>query len=250
MPRSRSEGVRLLPMGEAGIVVELGDAIDPALNARVQWLARAVAERLARDVVEVVPTYRSLLVVCDPLRAPRARLAAALRALATELPPDAAPEEAGRLIRLPACYGGAFGPDLEEVARRAGVSPADAVELHSSATYLVCMLGFTPGFPYLGGMPARLATPRLETPRTRIPAGSIGIGGAQTGIYPVESPGGWQLIGRTPIALFDASRQPPVFIEAGDYLRFVPIGVDEYHAIAGAVARGIYQVRLRDMQVD
>ncbi len=244
MPRSRSEGVRLLPVGEAGIVVELGDAIDPALNARVRWLARAVAERLARDVVEVVPTYRSLLVVCDPLRVPRARLAAALRALAAELPPDAAPEEAGRLVRLPACYGGAFGPDLEEVARRAGVSPADAVELHSSATYLVYMLGFTPGFPYLGGMPARLATPRLETPRTRIPAGSIGIGGAQTGIYPIESPGGWRLIGRTPVRLFDPGGRAPFLLAAGDRIQFVPVPPAEFEDVARRVAEGAYPVEI------
>jgi KipI family sensor histidine kinase inhibitor len=242
VPRSRSSDVRFLPHGERGLVVELGDAIDPAVNARVRWLARLVRERLARDVLEVVPTYRSLLVVHDPLRVPRKRLTTALSALLSELPAEGEPEQGGRVVHLHACYGGAFGPDLEDVARQAGISPGEAVAIHSSATYLVYMLGFTPGFPYLGGMPARIATPRLATPRTRIPAGSIGIGGEQTGIYPVESPGGWRLIGRTPVRLFDPGRPSPFLLAAGDRIKFVPVGPPEFEDIARRVAGGTYEV--------
>lgn len=242
MPRSQRSAVRIMPQGERGLVVELGDAIDPVLNARVRWLARAVQERLAEDVLEVVPTYRSLLVVHDPLRVPRRRLTAALSALVSELPAQVDPEQGGRLVHLPVCYGGAFGPDLEDVARQAGLPPGEVVHVHSSATYLVYMLGFTPGFPYLGGMPARIATPRLETPRTRIPAGSIGIGGAQTGIYPVESPGGWRLIGRTPVRLFDPGARSPFLLAAGDRIRFVPVTRAQFEDVARQVAAGTYQV--------
>ena len=239
MPRSRTS-IRILPEGEQGIVVELGDAIDPALNARVRWLARAVEERLAQDVLEVVPTYRSLLVIHDPVRIPRDRLAAALSALASTLPARVDQEQGGRTVLLPACYGGAFGPDLEDVARSASLCPAEVVEAHASATYVVYMLGFTPGFPYLGGMPAQIATPRLETPRTRIPAGSIGIGGAQTGIYPVESPGGWRLIGRTPVRLFQPLARSPFLLAPGDRIQFIRISPPEFDDIARRVADGTY----------
>ena len=143
-----------------------------------------------------------------------------------------APVPAPRVVEIPTAYGGDFGPDLPFVASHNGLSEADVVSIHAGADYLVYMMGFSPGFPYLGGMSERIATPRLTTPRTVIPAGSVGIAQAQTGVYPVESPGGWQLIGRTPIPLFDASRHPPVIVEPGDSIRFVPIGADEYDAIA------------------
>ncbi len=242
VPRARSgaRGVRIRSAGEQGLVVELGDEIDPVVNAHVRRLAREVAAQLAGDVLEVVPTYRSLLVIHDPIRVPRARLAARVEALAAALPTAAAPEPPGRIVRLPACYGGALGPDLDDVARLKGLSPDDVVALHAGATYLVYMLGFTPGFPYLGGMPDRIATPRLETPRPRVATGSIGIGGAQTGVYPVESPGGWRIIARTPVRLFDPAAPAPFLLTAGDRLRFVPVAIDAYHATAAQVAAGTY----------
>jgi KipI family sensor histidine kinase inhibitor len=128
-----------------------------------------------------------------------------------------------RLIEIPVRYGGADGPDLEDVARHTGLTPEGVIERHASVEYLVYFLGFSPGFPYLGGMPAELATPRLSTPRKRVPAGSVAIGGAQTGIYSVESPGGWRLIGHTPLPLFDPSHHPPAFLQMGDSIRFVPV---------------------------
>jgi inhibitor of KinA len=228
-------------MGESGLVVELGDAIDPGLNARVRWLAGALGERLAKDGVELVPTYRSLLVIHDPLRLPRARLVRLVQTLAAKLPREASAEAPTRLVRVPACYGGELGPDLDFVAGHHHLRPEEVIALHSEATYLVYMLGFTPGFPYLGGMTPRLATPRLPTPRARLPAGSVAIGGAQTGIYPVESPGGWRLIGRTPLRLFDPDAPAPFLLAAGDRLRFVPVSRAEYDAIAARVAAGTYR---------
>jgi inhibitor of KinA len=230
--------------GDRALVVELGDVIDPTVNARVRWLARAVAERLAGEVVELVPTYRSLLVIHDPLRVPRARLEARIGELLGELPGDTAPETPGRTVHLPACYGGDFGPDLEVVARHHGLAPEEVVSLHAGASYLVYMLGFTPGFPYLGGMSARIATPRLETPRPRVAAGFIGIGGQQTGIYPVESPGGWLLVARTPVRLFDAEAPSPFLLAAGDLLRFEPISPEEFQEVSARVAARAYTPRV------
>lgn len=229
--------------GEGGLVVELGDRIDPELNARVHALAQAVRARLGGRVIEVVPTYRSLLVRHDPLRVARRGLERELRALlAEEASPRAA--AAGRLVHVPACYGGDLGPDLDFVARHAGLDPREVIELHAAATYQVYMLGFTPGFPYLGGLSPRLATPRLEMPRERVPAGGIGIGGVQTGIYPVASPGGWRLIGRTPLRLFDPEAEPPFLLAPGDRLRFVPVDRAEFDDVARRVAARTYAPRI------
>jgi inhibitor of KinA len=232
--------------GEGGLVVELGDRIDPEVNARVHRLARAVREGLAGRVIEVVPTYRSLLVRHDPLREPRRRLARDVRALLAELPagPEAAGAVTARTVYVPACYGGELGPDLDFVARHAGLAPGEAVAIHAAATYQVFMLGFTPGFPYLGGLSPRLATPRLETPRERVPAGGVGIGGAQTGIYPVESPGGWRLVARTPLRLFDPGAPAPFLLAPGDRLRFVPVERDEFDFIAARVADRSFEPRI------
>jgi inhibitor of KinA len=213
--------------GDRGILLELGDAIDPALNARVRWLARAVTERLAAENVELVPTYRSLLVLHDPLRVPRDPLLRRLEGILAELPAEAEAQLPSRTVHLPACYGDAHGPDLGAVA-----------------AHLVYMLGFTPGFPYLGGMSPRIATPRLETPRTKVDAGFVGIGGQQTGIYPVPSPGGWQLIARTPLRLFDPGAESPFLLAAGDHVRFEPISPAEFAAMAARVDAGTFTPRV------
>jgi KipI family sensor histidine kinase inhibitor len=146
------------------------------------------------------------------------------------------------VIEVPTVYGGEFGPDLAFVASHSRLSEAEVVQIHSGTDYLVYMMGFSPGFPYLGGMSPRIATPRLKTPRTAIPAGSVGIAQEQTGVYPVESPGGWQLIGRTPARLFDAGRQPPVLVEAGDSIRFVPIVPRQFTEIEEGIRRGTWNV--------
>ena len=228
---------RFAPLGEQGLVVELGDRIDPALNARVHRLARAIRDELAGEALEVVPSYRSLLVLFDPLRTERAWLARRVRALLDALEEElAAPP--GRLVEIPVCYGGEHGPDLAAIASRAGLSVEEAVALHSSTEYLVHMLGFMPGFPYLGGMPERLATPRLAEPRARVPAGSVGIAGGQSGIYPVASPGGWRLVGRTPLRLFTPVLPRPFLLAPGDRVRFVPIADAAYGELERRAAGG------------
>jgi inhibitor of KinA len=229
--------VRFRVQGEGGLVVELGDAIDPALNARVHRLARAVREALGDEVVEVVPSYRSLLVVFDPLRLARAALQARVAKLAPRAEAEGEARPA-RLVTIPVCYGGEHGPDLPGVAAHAGLPEAEVVRLHAASSYLVYMLGFTPGFPYLGGLDPRLATPRLATPRTEVPAGAVAIGGAQTGIYPVASPGGWRLVGRTPLRLFDPVASSPFLLAPGDRVRFLPVDAPGFERIARRVARG------------
>lgn len=232
--------MRILDQGECGVVVELGDRIDAAVNAKVHQLAGALRDRLAGEGVEVVPSYRSLLLVHDPLSTSRATLVERIRSIAAEVAtiPVAGP---ARVVRIPTRYGGERGPDLDEVARLAGLSPGEVVRRHAAPTYLVHFLGFTPGFPYLGGLDPSLATPRLATPRTRVPPGSVAIGGAQTGIYSVESPGGWRILGRTPLRLFDARGPRPFLLSPGDGLRFVPVDDEAFLRVAAAVASGRYE---------
>jgi len=230
---------RIRAQGEAGVVVELGDAIGDAVNARVHALARLVRERLAGDVDEVVPSYCSLLVVHDPVRVGRAGLVRRLRALASRVPVRA-PGAPPRVVRIPVRYGGPGGPDLEEAARLCGLAPDELVRIHAAPVYRVHLLGFTPGFPYLGGLDPRLAVPRLAVPRTRVPAGSVAIGGGQTGIYPVESPGGWRVVGRTPLRLFDPApgAARPFLLDPGDGVRFLPVGDAAFAAVAAALEAG------------
>lgn len=227
---------RILLAGDSALVVEFGDRIDPSLNREVRELWRALERESLPGVVELVPTYRSLLVGYDPLVVDADDLQG--RILEIDRHKGDLDLGAPRVIHVPVVYGGEFGPDLPFVARHAGLTEAEVIAIHSGAEYLVYMLGFSPGFPYLGGMSPRIAAPRLATPRTVIPAGSVGIAQQQTGIYPVESPGGWQLIGRTPLRLFDAGRRPPTLFEAGDAIRFVGVGEDAYREIAGRVLDG------------
>ncbi|HET9984145.1 MAG TPA: 5-oxoprolinase subunit PxpB [Longimicrobiales bacterium] len=213
------------PLGDHALLVHLGSSIDEETHRLVR-AAYATLERLdLPGVSELVPAFTSIGVHYDPARvrhAPteppheglRRELAAALERLdPAELPP-------ARTVEIPVCYGGDFGPDLADVAGQAGLSAREVVRRHAAGEYLVYMIGFAPGFPYLGGLDPRLATPRLDAPRTAVPAGSVGIGGEQTGIYPVESPGGWRLIGRTPLRLFDPTREPATLLRAGDRVRF------------------------------
>jgi inhibitor of KinA len=229
---------RFLPAGDSALVVELGDQIDIATNSRVRALAAAIGLRRITGVVEAVPTYRSLLVHFDPLALTVAELSEQVAAIEGELADMALPPP--RRVEIPTCYGGSFGPDLADVVAHSGLNEADVIALHAGIDYLVYMMGFITGFPYLGGLPARIATPRLPTPRTKVPAGSVGIAQQQTGIYPVESPGGWRLIGRTPVRWFEPSRQPPVPVEAGDYIRFVPVSAAEYERIRAQVEAGAF----------
>jgi inhibitor of KinA len=226
-----SSAPRLRLAGDRALVVEFGDAIDEATNRRVHAVCRTLDAHPPPGLIETVPTYRSLMIHYDPLQMSAVDLErAVVEADAQALD---APPRPGRVIEVPTVYGGPFGPDLADVAAHAGLSPDEVVALHAGGDYLVYMMGFMPGFPYLGGMSPRLATPRLGTPRTRVPAGSVGIAGPQTGIYPTDSPGGWRLIGRSPIRLFDPARQPPSLLDAGDTVRFVAVSEAAFAALSG-----------------
>lgn len=223
---------RFLPCGDSALTVELGNAISPEINARVTALTAMLTKAPLPGVLELVPTYCALTVQYDPEQTSCAQLIPALTALCAQLDGPAA--QAGTLVELPVLYGGFCGPDLDFVAQHAGLAAQEVVKIHSQTDYLIYMLGFTPGFPYLGGMDARIAAPRLESPRVRIPAGSVGIAGEQTGVYPIASPGGWQIIGRTPLKLFDPHREQPFLLSAGQRVRFVPIDEAEYRRLGGS----------------
>ena len=216
--------------GDQGLLMELGDGIDIRINERVRAVTLAIEQAQLKGVIEIVPTYRSVVVMYDPLQTRMNKLKEALTRLSDEVsgtgtpPPDR--------IEIPVCYGGGFGPDLDGVAARHGLPREEVIRLHTEPDYLVFMIGFTPGFPFLGGLPEQLHTPRLETPRAKVPAGSVGIANGQTGIYPIESPGGWQLIGRTPLKLFDPGRQMPFLVKAGDLLTFLSIDEEEFDRLA------------------
>ncbi|MGH7412511.1 MAG: 5-oxoprolinase subunit PxpB [Candidatus Methylomirabilis sp.] len=224
--------VRTLDAGESCLVVELGDQIDVGLNLQVRALGLAVERAGVAGITEVVPTYRSLAIYYDPLRINRDDLRQKIDALTRSAPEEMA--QRSTVLEIPTVYGGEHGPDLEFVARHTGLSQDEVIRLHTEPLYHVYMLGFTAGFAYLGGLPERLTVPRLPTPRLKVPAGSVGIGGTQTGVYPLESPGGWRIIGCTSLRLFDASRRPPTPIQPGDKVRFVRRDEEGYHQGASA----------------
>lgn len=217
---------RILPAGDSALIVEFEERIDPAVNARAIALADSIQAAAIAGVRDIVPTYRSVAVFFDPLRTNYDALVANLERGAAQEVPESSRDRIP--IRVPVCYGGELGPDLARVADFGRMSEAEVVAIHSSASYRVFMLGFVPGFAYMGIVDARIAAPRHSTPRVRVPIGSIGIAGAQTGIYPAETPGGWQLIGRTPVKPFDLSRAEPFLVKAGDQVQFYPIDRGEF----------------------
>jgi len=214
---------RVVPAGDSAILIELGSEIDPAINDRVYALTKAINDVQIPAVVELVPTYRSLLVSYDPLAARFSELSAQLEDILAKSLASTTESDQPNIIELPVVYGGEDGPDLENVAEHAGMSTQDVIEIHSGIDYRVYMIGFAPGFPYLGGLDQRIATPRLKTPRVIVPAGSVGIAESQTGVYPNASPGGWQLIGRTTAKLFDVTSASPSLVTPGSKVRFVPV---------------------------
>jgi inhibitor of KinA len=231
---------RILDFGDTAFTIEFGDVIDPRVHAEVDSLDAAIEAARAQGafagLVETVPTFRSLTVVFDPLLTDRQALSDAIMPLAGRA--DSAPPPASRHWRLPACYEGDAAPDLEELARTSGVDAEGVVRLHSQTEYVVYMLGFLPGFPFMGDVPEALRRPRRIEPRVRVPSGSVAIANGLTAIYPWESPGGWHLIGRCPVPLFDAGRTTPALLRAGDRVRFEPVSAAEYARIERALADG------------
>lgn len=221
---------RIVPLSEQGLTVEFGETIDLQTNKLVLAFASAVERATIPGVIEVVPTYRTATVYFNPLLIDAAAVTVQLRLLlSTALP---ATDWVHTTHHIPVCYGGELGPDLIDVAEQTGLTPAQVITLHASVIYHVYMLGFSPGFPYLGTVPDRIVVPRLPTPRKQVAAGSVGIAGNQTGIYPQASPGGWRIIGRTPVRLFDLSRPIPFLVAAGDQVQFVPIATEEFRDLS------------------
>jgi KipI family sensor histidine kinase inhibitor len=225
-----------MPFGDKALRAELGNVISPEVNARVHALHEAISNAHLLGVCECVPAYRSLIVTYDPEKVGYDDLVSKVRGL-EESPKTRGSKRKTRRVVIPVVYGGDFGPDLERVSQYQNLKENEVTEIHSQNEYLVYMIGFIAGFPYLGKLPDRIATPRLETPRLRVPQGSVGIAEDQTGIYPKQAPGGWQIIGRTPMKLFDPIWQPPALLQPGDYVKFKPISSEEFWQIKASEER-------------
>jgi KipI family sensor histidine kinase inhibitor len=231
--------LRFLSAGDRALIVEFGDRVSRELSERVLRLDTIVRSNLPVGIVETVPTFRSLAIYYDPLLTSRAELQRAIEAL---LDLGDSPRSGTRLWHVPVCYEGEFAPDLAEVSRLTGLTPREVVGLHAGTRFHIYMLGFLPGFPYMGDLPPELALPRRADPRLNVPAGSISIATSLTAIYPYESPGGWHLIGATPIRMFDPERPGPALFAPGDVVRFHPIDAAEYSSIRRAVDKRVYEV--------
>ena len=240
---AHGESPRLLALGDTAWTVEYGDRIDPALYARVQGLAVALAARRAEAaatplaaIVDVVPTFRSLTVHYDPLRVDGAALGEALLALAANA--DTA-TSAGRAWRIPVCFDTDLAPDLDDLATAKAMTREQVIEVLCGATFQVYMIGFMPGFPYMGGLPAALEMPRLSSPRKAVPARSLAVAGSMCAVYPWESPGGWRLLGRTPMPMFSSGDEAsPSLLASGDRVMWRAIGRDEFERMEAAALRG------------
>jgi inhibitor of KinA len=245
--RESAMKVRLEPLGDHAVVVRFGTSIDPHIHSQVMQFSASLEQEPLPGMVEYIPAYVTVTVFYDPFQlyerykgrqrmdggsrqpfSPYEWFCGQIRERLNNLGQTA--PVSGRLVKIPVLYGGEMGPDLGEVARHNNLTEQEVIETHASGDYQVYMIGFAPGFPYIGGMPEKIATPRRQSPRLSIPAGSVGIAGKQTGIYPLETPGGWQIIGRTPLRLFRPEADPPSLLQAGDRVQFVPITEEEFRA--------------------
>lgn len=235
------EKTKYLVSGDSAITMEFGNSITDGINRKIRGVTLSIEKSNIKGIVELVPTYRSLMIHYDPILLKYEEILEILKDLEKKI--DTTELPAPQVIEIPTLYGGEYGPDIGNVAKHNNLTIEEVIKIHTSQEYLIYMLGFTPGFPYLGGMNKRIATPRLESPRTKIPGGSVGIAGEQTGIYPIDSPGGWQLIGRTPLDLFLPNSEEPILLKAGNYISFTSINEDEYAKIQGQLQNGTYEYK-------
>ena len=241
------QDVKILTAGDSSILIQFEKKIAPEINRQISALVQLMKEQHIEGVTDTIPAFCSLLINYDPRVISYEEIKTRMEALLKiEIK---AGEEKKRIFEIPVCYGGEFGPDIENIAKHAGLTQEEVIKIHTSRDYLIYMLGFLPGFTYLGGLDERIHTPRLANPRIKIAAGSVGIGGSQTGIYPMDSPGGWQLMGMTPVKTYDPEREIPILVEAGDYIRFVPISEERYYKIKELVDKGEYQCVVHEEEV-
>lgn len=238
--------IEILPFGESAVLVEFGQGIHPEIHRQVKALTDYLDRFPFPGMIEYVPAFSSVAVFYNPVKAQSLpveldeaegslayhKVSVLIRKIIAQL--DHSVANKPRVVKIPVCYGGDFGPDLEYVAEHNKVTVNEVINIHANCQYLVYMIGFAPGFPYLGGMSERIATPRRSSPRPLIPAGSVGIAGMQTGVYPIATPGGWQLIGRTPVELFRPQANPPTLLQSGDMIQFCPISQQQFAEYKGA----------------
>ena len=234
---------RIIPVGIDHLLVEYENIIDPVVNTAVSRLAQQLMACEWVGIEGIIPTYRSLLIQFDPLTYTAAELTRKIEDLIRSYDSEII-AVADRQLEIPVLYGGDHGPDLADVAQYNGLTPTEVIEIHEQGVYRVYMLGFNPGYPYMGGLDKRISMPRLEIPRTKVPAGSVAIGGEQTGVYSNDSPGGWRLIGHTPVRLFNPKLADPVLFRAGDTVRFHSVDQAQYDKIKAQIDAGTYQVRV------
>ncbi|MCG1021158.1 5-oxoprolinase subunit PxpB [Sutcliffiella horikoshii] len=234
--------VQFHPLGDTGIQVLFGSDISEKTNYQIRLIADTLRKQEVEGIIEWVPAYTTLTIFYQPDKIIYKDLCKKLEDILDQLQREEV-QSNSTVYEIPVLYGGEVGPDLSEVASCNGLTEDEVVAIHSAQSYLIYMMGFVPGFPYLGGMAKDIATPRRENPRVKIEAGSVGIAGEQTGVYPLETPGGWQIIGKTPVKLYDPDREEPILLSAGDYIRFVPVGQKEYEKIEEAIKLDKYKVK-------
>ncbi|OCA81455.1 kinase inhibitor [Bacillus sp. FJAT-27225] len=229
------------PLGDQAVVIELGDDINEETQQKVQLVTSLLDRNMESWMIEYIPAFTTVTVFYDPFeviykfrglsKLPYDIVCIQLKKLVEKISPTK--ETMQRTVEIPVCYGGEMGPDLPFVAEHNSLSQEEVIHIHSTGDYTVFMIGFAPGFPFIGGMSEKIATPRRNSPRLKIPPRTVGIAGKQTGVYPIETPGGWQLIGRTPIELFRPEDDPPTLLRAGDKIKFIPISIEEYKSLGG-----------------